>query len=255
MRYWYTSQRRINVKEILKMMKFCSNATLPAVTYQGMPLVMIIFAVFGFFMTPVGFVAVIGIMVMSMVLSYPDIEDKSCYNQQYGILPVKRKNIARGKIYYAFAVAFVSEFAAFLLGTVSYMLKLGGLLPLSSEYEFVVKDSFCKISSLIMSFDIFVGVFFGASVLGTLLYMLFTVFGRENKSKIYLALVMTVLVIMFAFIILNENDLIPVIQLKMLDESFSPKKIIKWVVFHLVSAGLTVLFAEISAAKYDEKEL
>lgn len=243
------------MKEILKMIKFCAFGTFPFVNDQGMLLILIGFLAMGFFVTPTSFCFLTGIVTLAMVAAFAGIEDEYGYSRQYGILPIERRNIVRGKVWFAFAVPFACEILSLLLTTLSYLLKLGRLLPLKESYRFIVEDSFSKLSSLFMSYGMCVYLFFAASVIGTLLYMLFEIFGRENRVKIYIGFALLVIMLTALFMILNTKDLLPVIELKSPKDTIEVKTMIRWIAMNIAAFGLTALFAEIAAAKSLKREL
>lgn len=242
------------MKEIPKMMKFCFHTTFPLLSAQGLPILMILFAASGFFISPVAFAVLFGMIFMGLVLTYGGIEEKN-FNKQYGILPIERRNITRGLFCYYFAVGFVGEICGILLSCLSYLLKLGRFLPWSNEQQFIMRDTFYDPASLIMSVDVSVYVMFVSVFFMSLFSMLLCIFGRENRTKIVAGIVSTPLIIAALFIILNENDLIPVIQIRSPDAFLKPQKVIKWIVMNISVLGLTLLFGEIASSKQAAKEL
>ena len=80
-------------------------------------------------------------------------------------------------------------------------------------------------------------------------------FRQGEPHKIVAGIVGTPLIIAALFIILNENDLIPVIQIRSPDAFLKPQKVIKWIVMNISVLGLALLFGEISSSKQAAKEL
>lgn len=173
--------------------------------------------------------------------------------QIYGILPVGRKSIARGRFLYFFLAAFASELAA--MGTMWLALHtaLYKLMPKSQAALRQIQDEMYQDNGF-WNYGALIGLFACCAVLLSYMEMMGQIKGRENEMR-SLVIALTVLIGgAVLFFMLSANGVLPMLSFD--EEPFTlQENIILSIIVHLAVIGFTVLFGEITAHVTAKREL
>lgn len=238
------------MRDTLKMMRFDSHIIRPLFRKQVLPIALV-FAVVSLLVFPLGGVY---LMMSATVLTVPlqNIPERSGFNKLYGILPVSRKAVQRGRFLLIYLILLAGELGGLLLMTLSGRLRLIKLMPYG---ESAFAQEMLDFVKSFWSFAPAVVGFFGAFVLIlTFVEMMGQIFGRENTMKILVLTLVALVALIMGFIALSMNGILP-----MLHFSSSPHgSAFKYFVVAAVQAGalaVTVLFGEITASVMAKREL
>lgn len=238
------------MKDILKIMRF-DFLTVKPLALGGMIFTVSLFGILSLFFAPL-IAAYITFGAMSFVIPLQGVADKSEFHKLYGILPVERRNITRARFLYIFLVHFMTELLELVLAATAISLKLYRVLPnQNGEIMQYVKDSFedTKLTLLMI-----IGMFTLFCLIFSFMEMMGQIYGRENEFKIIMIAIGVLVLIVFAFVILSEHDLIPAVSLPSLPESVSGMLILG-AVLDIIMLGICLLFGEITASRLAKREL
>ncbi len=243
------------MKEITKIMRFDLTMGMPLLLEQGLPVIWLMALLCTFFVIPVCAVFISVLLILCLILPLTNL-DKGGFRKIYGVLPVNRKNITRGNIWYIFFLALAAELFSALLALASYGLKLQRLLGSIEVYRNFILPEMNKFTAVILCLEIGIVFFILCGGVGTLFFALYTILGAKHKTKLTVAFVVTPLVLCGLFMFLNEHDMIPLIDFSlMLPRSITPKMLTRWGIEHIICAASTVLFTEIAAARESKREI
>lgn len=238
------------MKDILKIMRFDYLTAKPFAVSSAVIVVVICFALSLFFSPMI--CAYITFGALMFVIPLHKSTEKSDLQKLYGILPVHRKNIARGRFLYIFLILFVSEILELILSAAAMSLKLYKIIPnQNSELMQMVRNSFDdKKLILLMIF----GLFAFLCLIFSYIEMMGQIYGRENEFKILLITFGIITVLCLIFMILVSNDIIPPVNLPSLPDTVHGMLLLG-AVLDIVSCGICFVFGEITASKLAELEL
>lgn len=204
------------------------------------------------FITPIaGYLAMLLVVVFYIPLQQSD--DKSQLNKLYGILPVQRKNIARGRFLYMFLIGFAFEIILVFFGWLAVHLNLNRLISFqNAEMMQIAADSYNP--NTFLTYGIIIGMFTVICLGFMYVEMMGQIFGREKEMKIMLITLGVITVIGMTLGILADKDIIPPMEHDLTDLSFRQSIIIS-VIVNAVNFGLSVLFGEITARVVSKREL
>lgn len=238
------------MKDVLKIMRF-DYLTAKPIAFGGMLFAVLLFGSLGLFFSPmicsyISFIAVI------LVVPLQKTADKSDFNKLYGILPVDRKSITRGRFLYIFMVFFSFELLELILVATAKTLKLYRIFSnQNSELIQFVKDSFSNTQlTLLMVFALSTFL----CLLTSYMEMMGQIHGRESDFKTIVITIGVISVIAFAFVVLSEHNMLPLIKLPSLPESVGGMLLIG-AVLDLLMLAICLLFGEITAKKLVNREL
>ncbi len=235
------------MKEILHLMRFDYLTACGSVPVYL--ICMACAAAAGLFLTPIfAFYAVFIMFVLTVPLQ------KKTEQKVYGVLPVSRKNIARARLLYFWAVMFVTELISVTVGLLSVRLKLSRfVLPQDSQFVQMNAESFDMPAGEI----ILIGAVFFAVIGAFMLYMemMGEIFGRENEMKILVISLGVLIALVFGFFALSANDILPMLSFE--GDSTYPlvPSLIKSIVWNLAVFVLACIFGEITARVQSRREL
>ena len=238
------------MKDILHIMRFDFLTAKPI----AMKPVLFMLAMFGglsLFISPI-IITYTTFAALVFVIPLQSAADKSGFHKLYGILPVERKSITRGRFLYLFSVHFLFQLIEFAVMGLSFALGLNRLLPNQDSAAMqMVQESFAdKPLAIKMGFGIFAFI----CILFSYMEMMGQIFGRENEMKIIMLTLAVITVIGFAFAFLSEHDIIPAVSLPELPQTVGGT-VLLGIAVDLVTLGLCLLFGEITAKKLAGREL
>ena len=240
------------MKDILKVMwlDFCTSSQ------SGMPafgLFAVMLLLLGLFISPMcpGFCVVSALI---FIVPLQGICDKSGFHKLYGILPVSRKSITRGRFAFISAVMLVSELTAAAEIFLARHLLLYRFLPNQNGNTMqLIAETFKP--EQFLPYGVSVGFFVVFCVFFSYMQMMGQIFGQENEMKIIMLTIGVITVIGVTFAVLSEHDVIPAVNLEHLTPSTWSGKIAVSIVWNLGALLLCGLFGEITAAKISKREL
>ena len=239
------------MKDILKVMRF-DFLTSWAMFGKAVACIVAFCLILGLFFSPI---ICVYLCFFPMVLIVPlqAVAEKSGFRKLYGLLPVSRKSIPRGRFLLLFVLFLVSELTALAGGALSMGLRLFRFIPKGSDlYEFVA-DSFDDKKTFIM---MLIGMHFAMFLIFSYMEMMGQIFGQENEMKIVMITLAVITVGALAFFGLDSYDIIPHINVLPDFDAMSLAKRTLWYIG--LNAGafvLNVLFGEITAGKVSVREL
>lgn len=238
------------MKDILRIMRF-DYLTASPIAMKAVIFTLVLFGGLSLFISPI-IISYTTFAALVLVIPLQSAAEKSGFHKLYGILPVERRSITRGRFLYIFLVHFVFQLIEFAVMGLSFALGLNRLLPNQDTPTMqMVQESFAdKPLALKMGF----GVFAFVCILFSYMEMMGQIFGRENEFKIVMITLSVITVIGFAFAFLSERDIIPAVTLPELPQTVGGT-ILLGIVVDLVTFGLCILFGEITAKKLAGREL
>lgn len=238
------------MKDILKIMRFDYFTAKPT-AFGGMIFTILLFGSLGLFFSPM-ICSYISIIAVILVIPLQKTADKSGFSKLYGILPVDRKSITRGRFLYIFLVFFSFELMELILVAVSKTLKLYRIFPnQNSELIQMTKDSFANTQFTLLMVFVMFALF---CLLTSYMEMMGQIHGRESDFKTIVITIGVISVIAFAFVVLSEHNMLPLIKLPSLPESVGGMLLIG-AVLDLLMLAICLLFGEITAKKLVNREL
>lgn len=238
------------MKDILKIMRF-DYFTAKPIAFGGMIFTILLFGSLGLFFSPM-ICSYISIIAVILVIPLQKTADKSGFSKLYGILPVDRKSITRGRFLYIFLVFFSFELMELILVAVSKTLKLYRIFPnQNSELIQMTKDSFANTQFTLLMVFVMFALF---CLLTSYMEMMGQIHGRESDFKTIVITIGVISVIAFAFVVLSEHNMLPLIKLPSLPESVGGMLLIG-AVLDLLMLAICLLFGEITAKKLVNREL
>lgn len=241
------------MKDIVRMMHFdyvTAAGSVLGSAWKMLPALFVILLI-ELFLTPMaGYLGMFLVLVFFLPLQSAD--DKEQLGKLYGILPVKRRNIARGRFLFMFLVAFIMEAVMILFAVLAVNLRLNDLISFQNT-EFMQMAAATYDTKSFLAYGVIVGIF---TVLCTgFLYMemMGQIFGREKEMKIILITLGVITAIGFTLAIMSDHDLIPTINF---DKEYSMTEcIVIAVIVNAVVFALSLLFGEITAKVTSKREL
>ena len=238
------------MKDILKIMRF-DYFTAKPIAFGGMIFTILLFGSLGLFFSPM-ICSYISIIAVILVIPLQKTADKSGFSKLYGILPVDRKSITRGRFLYIFLVFFSFELMELILVAVSKTLKLYRIFPnQNSELIQMTKDSVANTQFTLLMVFVMFALF---CLLTSYMEMMGQIHGRESDFKTIVITIGVISVIAFAFVVLSEHNMLPLIKLPSLPESVGGMLLIG-AVLDLLMLAICLLFGEITAKKLVNREL
>ena len=197
--------------------------------------------------------AYIQLVVLFYIVPLQNIGEKSGFHKLYGILPVKRKNITRGRFLFLAGSMLLSELEGLLIAIAARELQLYRFLPNQGSSEMqLIAETFSKDSFL--CFGTIAGLFAVLCISFSYMEMMGQIFGRENEMKIILITLGAVSALAVAFFELSNRGILPIIRIQDWNLSFAQKCLVSAGVT-LAALALNVLFGEITADKIAKREL
>lgn len=240
------------MKDILRVMRF---DFLTAIPVALTPLIICTLALAGIvlFLAPMlsGYLLFCALL---FIIPLQSVAEKSGLHKLYGILPVDRKNITRGRFLLIFTLLFAAELLAIALVYAAMRLQLYRILPnQESEILQMASDTFDR--TKFMNYGIIIFLFTIACLAFSFMEMTGQLFGRESDMKVILIVMGIVTVIVAAFSILSERGIVPGIDLESIGETLHRIRYPLSIGLNLGSFALCILFGEITAAKLAAREL
>ncbi|MBR6069277.1 MAG: hypothetical protein IKP78_01625 [Ruminococcus sp.] len=163
---------------------------------RGFILVAMLCVWMGLFYAPIT-LAFIVFGALPFVLPLNGVADRSDFAKLYGVIPISRRNITRGRFIYIFAVFFLTELAEIAFAVISHTLNLSRLLPdRNSALMEYVKYAFEKeATTLLVVFVLFTAV----CIFVAYMEMMVQIFGAENLFRIMTASVLVALGVFAAY--------------------------------------------------------
>ena len=240
------------MKDILNIMRLDFLTAKPtAVPVWG--IVTLMCSILALFIAPM--CAAYSLLSSLLILSIPASTAEHCgFNKLYGILPVDRKNITRGRFAFMYTLLFVTEVLALVVIRLSVALQLWRILPFGdSEMAQLSAQSFDP--EVFINYGTSVGIFAVLCLFFCYMEMMAQIYGRENEMKIICITLMVITVVGLSLGWLSNHDMIPLISMDKLTGMSFPGKVIVSIAVNLAVLALTVLFSEITAAKVSRREL
>ena len=236
------------MKDMLKIMRFdfltaADTGYFPAIFLAAL-------SVTGAFLFGPGCAAALILTSICFILPLTSVAEKSEFHKLYGILPVKRKNITRGRFLYIFMLHFIPEMIALLLLKPAFTLKAYRLLPNQGSASLLLIEN--AFSSDFRSPCMKIFIIFSISCFA-FLYMEFTgqIFGRENDLKSIMALLIIVTAVVMTLTTLGSKD---IIQLDF-EKIRNTKTLTAGIFLNTLIFMICLLFGEITAGKVSAKEI
>ena len=240
------------MKEILRVARFDFLTAGPTML-AAYGLICLMALVIGLFFSPLMY-AVMLILAPLFVIPLESFAERSEFRKLYGILPVRRKSITRGRFLFLYLCHFVPEILALLLVRLSVILQLWRFLPaVSSDMKSIIEETFDPKSTQI--FTIMIGIFTVICVMFSYMQMMGQIFGLENEMKIIMGTLTVITVVCIAFFTLSEHGIIPQLQVPDSTRLSAAQAIRFGIVCNLGVAALNKIFCEITAAKVAKREL
>ncbi len=237
------------MKDILKVMRF-DFLTSWAMFGKAVACIVAFCLILGLFFSPI---ICVYLCFFPMVLIVPlqAVAEKSGFRKLYGLLPVSRQSIPRGRFLLFFVLFLVSELTALAGGALSMSLRLFRFIPAGSDlYEFVA-DSFDDKKTFFMTL---IGMHFAMFLIFSYMEMMGQIFGRENEMRIITITLGIVAALLVGFFVLSDNGVLPLIQFPS-----APETIAGWAVLGIIAVvvmlGIAILFGEITCRKVTCREL
>ena len=210
-------------------------------------------AVLSLFIAPM--ISAYGLFSALMILTIPGGTEEKCgFHKLYGILPVQRKNITRGRFCFMYVMLFMSQIITLSITWIAIELQLWRILPSQGgELMQFVEEAF-KHEGFI-NYGASVGIFTVLCIMFCYMEMMGQIFGRENEMKIICITLAVITVIGVGLGWLSNHNILPVISADSLFPKTLSGKIIACIIANLAALALTILFAEITAAKVSKREL
>ena len=182
-----------------------------------------------------------------------NVAEKSNLRLLYGILPLDRRNIARGRFLLIYLAQLVTELFSLAVIWTAGQLSLYRLLPnQESSTMQMVANGFPAQPSVY----VFVSYFFAALVLFVgYLEMMGQIYGRDNEMKVIMITTVVMTVVGFGYLKLAEAGILPAIDIERLimpSDTDVPSIIIA---LNCIVPAVTVVFSEITAAVTAKREL
>lgn len=191
---------------------------------------------------------------LTFIIPLQGIADKSDMKKLYGILPVERKNIIRGRFAYLFTVLFLAELCALSMVILAMQLRLFQYLPnQGTSSMLMVAETFDPASFL--NYGTVIGIFTVTGVFFSYMQMMSQIFGQESEMKIIMISLVVVTAVGVGLSILSEHDLVPVISLEKLVPQTWGAKIAVSAGCNVLVLVLHVIFGEITASRLVQREL
>ena len=241
------------MKDVLRMMHFDYVTAVSSIlgsAWKMLPVLLVILLI-ELFLTPMaGYLGMFLVLVFFLPLQSAD--DKEQLGKLYGILPVNRKSIARGRFLFMFLSAFLMEAAMVFFAVLAVNLRLNELISFQNA-EFMQMAAATYDTSSFLSFGTIVAIFAVLCVGFSYMEMMGQVFGREKEMKIVLITLGVITAIGFTLAIMSDHDMIPTMNF---DKEYSMTECaVIAVTANVIVFALSVLFGEITAKITSKREL
>lgn len=172
----------------------------------------------------------------------------------YGILPVKRKNIARARFLYFWLIMFLVEILAIGIVLLSGVLKLNRFLPNqnSAAVQTIVEMNNQEEIWTFLGGVVIMFVF--CTVVLLYVEMMGQIFGRENEMRILFLTLGIIAGVVFVFFWLSAHDILPMLSFDGEDNT-DLQNIIYSVCANIGVLIAALLFGEITAHIVSKREL
>ena len=187
------------MRDILKIMRF-DLLTAKPFAMRGVILVAVLCVWMGLFYAPIT-LAFIVFGALPFVLPLNGVADRSDFSKLYGVMPVSRRNITRGRFIYIFAVFFLTELAELAFAVISHALDLSRLLPDRNNalMEYVRNAFEQEATTLLIIFVLFSLV----CIFIAYMEMMVQIFGTENLFRIMSVSILVALGVFVAYCMLE----------------------------------------------------
>lgn len=238
------------MKDILKIMRFDLLTAFPRAS--GIFIFgSVLFILLGLFLAPL-VCAYVTFIAVAFVIPLQGIADKSGFNKLYGILPVARKNITRGRFLYIFLLHFTAELLGLAFAFLSMSLKLYRLLPNQNRETLqMIKNGF---ENTWQTLFVIFGMFTVFCLLFSYMEMMGQIFGRENEFKIIIITLLVITAVIAIFLFLSNNGVLPMMSLPSLPKTVSGMFILGGSV-NAAMLCICMIFGEITAGRLAKCEL
>lgn len=176
------------------------------------------------------------------------ISEKNNFKKLYGVLPVGRKSIVRGRFWYIYLFFLVTEILEFAIGAASHALELHKLVPFHDRsWHSFIEDAF---ADKMYTFDMIIILFVLLSIIFLFFEMTGQIFGWENEFKVMGVTALAFFILLFGYLELSDNyEKIDI--LGFLNNGFA----LKAAAANAVVLAVNILFCEITAKKVSTREL
>ena len=193
-------------------------------------------------------------VALAFIIPLQSIGDKSDMHKLYGILPVARNNITRGRFAFLFTVLFLTEVLAMIVVILAMQFRLFELLPnQGTESMLMVAEAFNP--DQFINYGVVVGWFTAVGIFFSYMQMMGQIFGQENEMKIIMLSLTVITVIGVGLGVLSDRDLLPVISMDKLIPDTTGEKIAVCIGCNVLVLVMHVIFGEITADKLSKREL
>lgn len=240
------------MKEILHIARL-DFLTVKPMTLPAWIAVFLLALVMGAFFSPAMFAFLI---VSSPLLIIPaeSVAVRCGYNKLYGILPVRRRNITRGRFLLLWLSMTLPELLALLLAKASLMLQLWRLFPvISNDFKGLIESTFDPANTQV--FMMLTAIYTFISLLFCYMQMMGQIFGLENEIRIVMISLAVLTVVLLGFFILSDHGILPMLRIPDLSALTPVQTLWFCIGCHLAAAVLHIVCAEITAAKMSRREL
>ncbi len=206
-----------------------------------------------FFVTPFAAILVLEFLPIILIGPLQTFDSKYGFHKLYGILPIQRKSITRGR-FALYAVMFLCiQLFVTLLVTAAVYADLNELMPVNSsflqEQQFAFEPeelpSLLGMCTLMPMFFCFIFVF---------MEMAGQIFGRENEMKIFLISGIVVVGLIIAILTLTDAGILPYFEIPEFPQTIPG--VIRFAVIGDIAVGLLcAAFSEITAHVAAKREL
>ena len=235
----------------LKMLRFNLRTVVPVVWGKLLIAALIIAALCMFF-SPL--LAIYMMFALPFLLLSPlnSMEKKGELGKLFGVLPVERSAVTRGRFLHLFLVNLVTELLTLVLILLSAQFRLQRFLP-NQETEFVqmlvenVKEVPMIVTATVVVFACMVIVTLFQTTVGQ-------IFGYDKMNRAMIFSFGGFFIVLFIFLMLSMNDVIPMIKFPEGKMSESTKILI-YVILHFITIILTIICCEITTRIVTKREL
>lgn len=238
------------MKEILKVMRFDFLSAWPSLG-EGLIWAFLLIGGLALALSPI-IATYMTFIFLAFLTRLHQGESKGGYNKLYGILPVKRRNITRGRFMYVFFLFFGGQLIEVVLAAISVKCRLYRLIPnQSSTLVQFVKDSFTDtvlLAEMLIGMTLFMGLIF------SYVEMMGQIKGRENEFRIIMITLGVLTVVLMAFFTLSDRGIIPAVKLPSLPTTLGGMVLVG-IGADLLLFLICVIFGEITGAKLEKREL
>ncbi|MBR3630018.1 MAG: hypothetical protein IKN55_06045 [Oscillospiraceae bacterium] len=209
-------------------------------------------ALFSLFFGPLIAILLV-IAPMGFLVPLAGVADKSGFNKLYGILPVNRKNISRGRILFIYLVQLLTELVSLAVMWLSGRLSLYQIFPNQNSTTMQMIANGFPPSMDEYSYCVY--AFAAVFLLVAYLEMMGQIFGRENDMKVIMITLVVITVLGWGFFQLANMDFFPAFNIDRILDMSDQEKFRVCIAINCIVPAVAVLFAEITAAVTSRREL